>query len=185
VTKVLISVLGQDQSGIIAMVSRAIAERRGNIESISQTLLQDVFGALVIAAVPEGESPASLEEALRQACADQHLFVHVNSYAPSAVVQKPETQPYVVTATGPDNVGLIAAISATLSRHGLNITNLYARFTGGSGRFDNVMIFETDVPRATVMDDLRADLAKLGGELHLDINIQHRKIFEAVSHIDR
>jgi glycine cleavage system transcriptional repressor len=185
VNKVLISVLGQDQPGIIAMVSRVIAARRGNIENISQTLLQDVFGALVIAAIPADESPDSLKDALRDACADQHLFVHVNSYAPATSVPKPETQPYVVTASGPDQVGLLAAISSTLSRHGLNITNLYARFTGGTGRFDNVMIFETDVPRATVMDNLRTDLAQLGAELRLDINIQHRKIFEAVSHIDR
>jgi len=185
VNKVLISVLGQDQPGIIAAVTRVIAAHNGNIENISQTLLQDIFGALVIASIPDDENPDTLKEALRAECSDQHLFVHVNHYAPPAPIPLPETQPYVVTASGPDQRGLIATISTTLSQHGLNITNLYARFTGGSGRFDNVMIFEADVPRATVMDNLRSDLAAIGERLGLGINIQHRKIFEAVSHIDR
>lgn len=183
--KVLISVLGQDQPGIIATLAREIAAHRGNIENVSQALLQDIFGALIIASIPAEESPASLKEALREACAEQHLFVHVDHYAPPSAVEKPETQPYVVTASGPDQPGLIAAIADTLARHGLNITNLYARLTGFSSRFDNVMIFEVDVPRATVMDDLRADLAQIANERGLDLNIQHRKIFEAVSHIDR
>jgi glycine cleavage system transcriptional repressor len=181
----LISVLGKDQSGIIARVSRVIATRRGNIENISQTLLQDVFGALVIATLPDNETPDSLTQALRDACADLALFVHVDAYVPSPATPKPATEPYVVTASGPDRSGLIAEISGTLSHHGLNITNLYARCNGGTLHFDNVMIFETDVPRTTVMDTLRADLARLGAQLDLDINLQHRRIFEAVSHIDR
>lgn len=183
--KVLISVLGQDRPGIIATVAREIAARRGNIENVSQTLLQDIFGALVIASIPGSENPDSLKEALRAACDGQHLFVHVDHYVPPGDLDKPEIQPYVVTASGPDQPGLVAAITARLSQHGLNITNLYARLTNLSERFSSVMIFEVDVPRATIMDNLRADLAAISADLGIDLNIQHRKIFEAVSHIDR
>jgi predicted amino acid-binding ACT domain protein len=35
-----------------------------------------------------------------------------------------------------------------------------------------------------VMDELRADLAAVSSRLGLEINIQHRRIFEAVSAID-
>lgn len=182
---VLISVLGQDRPGIIARVAGEIAAREGNIENVSQTLLQDIFGALVIASIPDSDNPEALKEALRKACQDQHLFIHVDHYKAPEPRPAPDTQPYVVSASGPDRPGLIAAIAAQLSRHGLNISNLTARLTEPGLRFANVMIFEVDVPRATVMDDLRADLATLAAELGLDINIQHRKIFEAVSHIDR
>jgi glycine cleavage system transcriptional repressor len=184
VHKVLISVLGQDQPGIIALVTRVIAERGGNIENVSQTLLQDIFGALIIAAIADSDDPATLKEVLREACADQHLFVHVDHYAPLVAPPKPETQPYVVTASGPDQMGLIASIAGVLSEHRLNITNLYARLANFDTSFDNVMIFEVDIPRGTRMDDLRFDLAELSAELGLDINLQHRNIFEAVSHID-
>ena len=46
--KALISVLGNDQPGIMAAVATVITEHGGNIENLSQTLLQSVFGALLM-----------------------------------------------------------------------------------------------------------------------------------------
>ncbi len=48
---------------------------------------------------------------------------------------------------------------------------------------DNLMVFEVDIPRTTMMDDLRDALAEIAIRLELEINVQHRKIFESVSNI--
>lgn len=183
--KLLVSVLGQDQPGIIAAVARTMATRQCNIENVSQTLLQNVFGALLIVAAPVTETPEQLKAALQQDCARFRLFVHVDQYSPAtAAAPKPEVQPYIVTAIGPDRQGLVADVAQQLEKHGVNIVNLQAIFKGGSKPLDNLMIFHVDVPRSTVMDDLRADLARVSQQLSLEINIQHRGIFEAVSTID-
>lgn len=183
--KVLISILGQDKPGIIAQVARVITNRDGNIENISQTLLHEIFGALVIASLQENDNPEALTAALRSACGEQYLFFHVDHYTPPpSPNRKPHAQPYVVTANGPDRQGLVAEIATALSIHGCNIINLYARLTGFSKRFDNVMIFEVEVPRSTDLDELRGDLTQIAVALGLEIDIQHRRNFEAVSRID-
>jgi glycine cleavage system transcriptional repressor len=181
----LISVLGHDQPGIIAALAAGLAAHQCNIENVSQTLLQDVFGALLIVRAPEQETPAALNAVLQQACQGLGLSIHVDPYEPSQPAQpKPEVQPYIVTAIGPDRQGLVADVAHLLHKHGVNIVNLQALFKGGSKPLDNLMIFHVEVPRQTVMHQLRADLAEVSRRLSLEINIQHRGIFEAVSAID-
>ena len=183
--KLLVSVLGQDQSGILAAVAKVVFARQGNIENISQTLLQNVFGALLIVDVPDQETPQELKTALQSGCEKFNLFIHVDKYQGKLEPQtKPEMQPYIVTAIGPDRQGLVAEVASQLAKHSVNITNLQAIFKGGDKPLNNLMIFEVDVPKSCVMDDLRNDLQAVSDKLSLEINIQHRKIFEAVSHID-
>jgi glycine cleavage system transcriptional repressor len=181
--KVLISILGQDQPGIVARVAGLIFSRDGNIENVSQTLLQSMFGALLIVAVPDAETPQALQEALQATCASLNLFVHVEPYIAPANIVKPLVQPYIVTAIGPDRPGLVQEVAAQLALHDVNITNMQAIFKGGSKPLDNLMIFEVDVPKHTVMNDLRASLRDIAQRRSLEIKVQHRKIFESVSRI--
>ncbi|MCX4188176.1 glycine cleavage system protein R [Methylophaga sp. OBS4] len=184
--KVLISVLGSDQPGIMAAVATVINDREGNIENLSQTLLKSVFGALLLVSVPEQERPEDLQQALREACADMGLFIHVNTWNEQETpwqTNRPEVQPYILSVIGPDRRGIVAEVATQLAHHGVNITNIQAIFKGGNNPMDNLMIFELDVPRATVMQDLRDVLQTVAGRLGIEIDIQHRKIFESVSNI--
>ncbi|MDT8399330.1 MAG: ACT domain-containing protein [Pseudomonadales bacterium] len=181
--KLLISVMGRDQPGILAAVSTVIYQRQGNIENLSQTLLQSVFGALLIITVPDTEAPDDLHKALLEACSKLQLTVHVNPAFPESSAPGALIQPYIVSVMGPDRQGLVSTISSRLAQHDVNITNMQAVFKGGDKALDNLMIFEVDVPKHTVMQKLREDLKAISDSLSLDISVQHRKIFESVSKI--
>jgi glycine cleavage system transcriptional repressor len=184
--KVLISVLGSDQPGIMAKVASVIKQHNGNIENLSQTLLDTVFGALLRVELAADDSAEKLQEALSHSFAGLDLFVRVHPWNESTTdwhQHKPETQPYIVTAIGPDRQGLVAEMATALFEHGVNITNIQAIFKGGKNPMDNLMVFEVDVPRSTVMDALREVLADIAERLDLEISVQHRKIFESVSNI--
>jgi glycine cleavage system transcriptional repressor len=184
--KVLISVLGSDQPGIMAKVAKVIQARNGNIENLSQTLLNTVFGALLLVDLGHDDSAEDLQSALEQACSDMDLFIRVHSWQDKIAdwhQNKPDIQPYIVTAIGPDRQGLVAEIAAELFKHGVNISHIQAIFKGGNNPMDNLMVFEVDVPRATVMNDLRDALSAIADRLDLEINVQHRKIFDSVSNI--
>jgi glycine cleavage system transcriptional repressor len=60
---------------------------------------------------------------------------------------------------------------------------MQAIFKGGADPKDNIMIYEVDIPtnidHSTLYQGLRDTVKKLG----LDINIQHRNIFEAINRI--
>jgi glycine cleavage system transcriptional repressor len=184
--KVLISVLGSDQPGIMAAIADVINQRNGNIENLSQTLLNSVFGALLLVDVPHHEKAEELQTALENACNKMGLFIRVhpwNEKASDWYQNKPEVQPYIVTVIGPDRQGIVAEVAGQLFKHAVNITNMQAIFKGGKNPMDNLMVFEIDVPKATIMNDLRDAFAEISQRLDLEVSVQHRKIFDSVSNI--
>ena len=65
-----ISVIGRDRPGILAALSGTLLDLDCNIENISQTILQSVFGALLIVSVPESLDEQSLKRKLLDKLAD-------------------------------------------------------------------------------------------------------------------
>jgi len=95
----------------------------------------------------------------------------------------PKSEPFVITTKGPDRRGLVAAITAILASHDVNITNLQAIFKGGNRPGDNVMIYEVDIPVRTDSSLLNSELRRQAAALNLSISIQHRNIFQAINRI--
>lgn len=64
-SRAIVTVLGKDRVGIVAGVSRVLAESNVNIEDISQTIMQDFFTMIMLVTLDEGEiSMAGLQEKL-------------------------------------------------------------------------------------------------------------------------
>ncbi len=49
----VVSVLGKDRSGIVAGVSRVLAEKGANIDDISQTILDEIFSMTMLVTLDE------------------------------------------------------------------------------------------------------------------------------------
>ncbi len=64
--RAVVTVTGKDNKGIIAKVSGFLAQKKVNIEDISQTLLQDFFAMIMLVDLSETEESIS---ALSQECA--------------------------------------------------------------------------------------------------------------------
>jgi glycine cleavage system transcriptional repressor len=182
--KVVISVLGLDRPGLLAAVSEALLAHDCNIENVSQTLLQSIFGAILLVSKPAALADKALEDALRTAVAPLALDVSVKRFdvVPAAGAAQ-DTQPFVITTIGPDSKGLVAGISRVLADRGCNITNLQAVFKGGDDPLNNMMIYEVDVPNAVQLPELLRELETKAEALGLETNIQHRQIFEAINRI--
>jgi glycine cleavage system transcriptional repressor len=183
--KAIISVLGQDRPGIIAAVSDLIFRQGGNIENVSQTILQSEFSAIFIVSLPPSLALEQLRAVLQAGLEPLGQHVHVKPVHPGtpAYVPSPEREPFVITTRGPDRKGLVARITAVIARYGVNVTNLQAVFKGGETPGDNVMIYEVDIPADVDQKRLRRDLRAEAEALDLEISIQHRHIFEALNRI--
>ena len=182
--KVIISIVGQDRSGIIAAVSKVLFEQNCNIENVSQSTLQYIFAGIFIATTPEGLSVESLHRSLNAEMAPLGLDVHITSLESAAAPVSSSTgEAYIITTKGPDRKGLVAGISEVIARFEGNITNLQAVFKGGDDPGDNIMIYEVDIPPQTDQQSLYRELKRRASELELEIDIQHRNIFEAVHRI--
>lgn len=84
----------------------------------------------------------------------------------------------VVTVVGNDTIGIIARVSAVLSKHEANILDISQ--TVLSGMFNMIMIVDISLSRFAQMSE---ELEKLGCELGLQIRIQRSEIFDAMHRI--
>lgn len=180
--KVIISVIGEDRPGILAAVSDILFDCGCNIENISQTILQYVFGALFVAALPPDMDAETLQSRLTTELTGLGLDVFVKEHE-SVAHTTVKTQPFVITTFGPDRPGLVNGITRIFARHAINVTNLKAVFKGGNVPQDNIMIFEVDIPVSTQLPELRRELEQAAQGLGLEINIQHSRIFETMNRI--
>jgi glycine cleavage system transcriptional repressor len=182
--KMIISVLGQDRPGIIAAVTHILFEQDCNIENVSQTILQNEFSGIFIVGVPEALSEADLHRHLETGLAPMGLHVYEKRLADAEGSEAcVECESFVVTTTGPDRKGLVAAITAIMAGHRVNVTNLQAVFKGGDDPNANIMIYEVDIPKDADQQALRRDLREKALDLSLDISIQHKLIFEAINRV--
>ncbi len=182
--KMIISVLGQDRPGIIAAVTRILFEQDCNIENVSQTILQSEFSGIFIVGVPDTLTEADLHRHLQDGLAPMGLHVFEKPLAqPDPELASVDSEPFVITTKGPDRKGLVAAITAIMAAHRVNVTNLLAVFKGGDDPNANIMIYEVDIPTDINHQALRRELREKALALNLDISIQHKLIFEAINRV--
>lgn len=63
----IITVIGKDRPGLVAGISRVLADHQVNIEDISQTILQDMFSMILIVDISACQTSfEALQEALAQ-----------------------------------------------------------------------------------------------------------------------
>jgi len=182
--KVIISVIGQDRPGIIAAITRLLFEQDCNLENVSQTILQAEFAGTFVASVPPAMAIDKLSQMLNARLLNMDLTAHVKTIDPDrSDTPAVDGDPFVITTMGPDQKGLVAGITEVMAKHGVNVTDLQAVFKGGEKPEANIMIYEVVVSRETDQALLDRDLRARAAELNLEINIQHRKIFEMMNRI--
>jgi len=181
--KTAVFVLGPDRSGIIAAVSQVLFEQGCNLEDVNQTSLQSQFVGIFIAAATDRAREQELLRALRERLDPLGLFVYVRPVGPADERPAAPSEPYVITTIGPDRAGLVAGITGLLASHGVNITNLKAVTRSEREHQEYVMYYEVDIPADTDRQAFRAALRERARELGLDVNLQHREIFEQVHRI--
>ena len=182
--KFIISVLGNDRPGIIAAVTRVLFEKDFNIEDVSQTILQSQFSGIFIVTGPDTIEPVQLCSYLQDGTMDMQMHYHVKEMDPAPFTwTECDCECFVITTRGPDRKGLVAEITAALAHHNVNVTQLQAVFRGGMEPGKNIMIYEVDIPIDADQQRLRSDLKAKSTELNLEINFQHKNVFEAMSRV--
>ena len=80
--KTIITVIGQDKVGIIANVSRILADEKINISDISQTILQEYFTMIMVTELPlQGYSIGDLQTKLNALGEEMGLEIRVQHEA--------------------------------------------------------------------------------------------------------
>jgi|LSQX01.2.fsa_nt_gb glycine cleavage system transcriptional repressor len=178
----VISVMHKDRVGIIADVTSAIKQLGGNLEDMSQTVMRGYFTMLLLAAFPDGTDEATLRSALSAVKDLADFEIGIVPFEPDAnngVKADDSEDRYVLTASGPDAPGLVAAIAEYLRQKGINIIDLTTQ--ANQGRY--IMMFLVQLQPQTDVGKLKHSLRIAMSDLGIQTELRHQALFKMTNEI--
>ena len=180
----VISIMSRDRVGIVYEVSKAISEINGDISDIRQSVLCGYFTMILLASFPSEVTRRLIERKLAEVDAHSETAIdvvvkHVESAQPVSRSSIPDNA-YVLTATGPDQIGFVATVADFCTRHNINILDLSTTVANG----DYVMVLIIDPKQCDSIRQIRSDLQQFSLETGLRVVLQHYDIFRAVNEIN-
>lgn len=165
-----VTAIGRDRPGIVAAVTGALLDLRGNVEDSQMSILGGHFAVMLLVAVPEGTERASVTARLAEV-AQEHELEAISVAEVSAGTERIEPPLHVVTVYGADRPGIVHAVSSALAEAGVNITDLETKLTGSDDAPVYVMILEVAMGAASP-DQVEAALGAAGGSESLEVSLR-------------
>jgi glycine cleavage system transcriptional repressor len=177
----VISIMARDRVGIIADVTGVIKALRGNLADMSQTVLRRYFTMILIASFPDEVNADTLRNALKAAEGETPFEIgvrKVDSALPDEAQVISENQ-YVLTAVGPDQIGLVAAVAELLRQKEINIEDLSTRVDRGT----YTMMLLLDLPPRTDITRLKQSLHVAMEDIGINVELRHHALFRKTNEI--
>jgi glycine cleavage system transcriptional repressor len=159
-----ITVIAADRPGIIARVAAVLADHRMNLADSSMTVLQ---GHLAMTLICTGATDRDAVAAALLPAAGDDLIIHVHE-VPGTRVAARSGGSYLLTVHGADRLGIVAALTGAVAEAGGNITDLTTHLSGAL----YVLAAEVDLPPGADVEELRARITRVAGELSVDAELQ-------------
>lgn len=172
----IISIAAEDHPGIVAGVGEGVLELNGNIEAASQTVHQGYFAMILLCRFPQEQEIDGICKAIKKA-AGSDLNVFITPYNSKIKSLPISTQSFIVTSIGPDQPGILEAITSYLASKNINIDDLYAKIHDK----DFIVICQVAVPEELDVYMIQADLEAIGEKEGLCVQMQHENVFVATN----
>ncbi len=169
-TTLVLTVIGDDQAGLVDALSGVIADHGGSWDESHMTQLAGKFAGIVLVTVP-GARADELIDALAPLETKGLLEIVAERTSDAEAIQ--QARRFSLELVGQDHPGIVHDISQALAARGVSIVDLQtqtrsAPMSGGS-LFEATAILE--VPEQVSLDELCDSLEALANELMVDIDL--------------
>lgn len=176
----VVSVLVADRVGILRDISSAITDTGGNIDSLSQTVVEGYFTVILTATFRGAVKEESVRRSIMRNFEQAEAMVVVREYLPPVGPASPRRgERYMLTMTGKDRPGTVHLVTACLAERGINIEDWFMSMKGPIATY----VGEVTVPPALDVKQVRDELMQLLGKRGLRVSLQHENIFRATSEV--
>lgn len=167
-TPLVLTLIGDDRSGLVNAIASAVTHHGGNWERSEMAELAGKFAGIVLVTIPDDrvdEFTAALEPL--------HGLLDVTVQRAAGDADAPDRQRLTLDLLGTDRPGIVNDITAVLAAHDVNIESLAtatreAPMAGG-------LLFEAtaelELPVGADVEALREALEQLANELMVDIDL--------------
>ncbi len=178
VKRYIISLTGANRVGILAAVTTALDELRGNLFQADIAVMPPFCSILLSAEFPESRSTEIVSDHLRDLCRPFAVEVRVSEISSDDAIQPaPLVAPFILTVSGSDQPGVLRMLSSKLSESGIDIQNLYAERCERDRTFS--MELELSVPAALDIRYVREQIHSHCTEVGLTVSLDPAADFRA------
>ena len=175
----VLNVLTADHPGIIAAVTSAINRLGGNIDALSQTVVEGYFTLIMVISFPMPAETEVLAAEIRGDAAAGFQVVVRPFVPPHATKPRGPVDRFVLTAFGKDRPGIVRRFTQYLAGKDINITDLYCQRRAD----DFLLIGELEIPTSLEVAPLQAELEEVAAQEQFTVKLQHENIFVATNQL--
>ncbi|WP_438354488.1 glycine cleavage system protein R [Microbacterium sp. CJ88] len=167
-TTLVLTVVGDDRSGLVSAVADVVDAHGGNWENSELAELAGAFAGIVEVSVPEARE-AELRAALTSLEGMLSVTVHTGARGPEASAGRRLT----IRVLGNDRAGIVREVSSTVAGHALSIERMTTETRDAAmagGRLFEATIAAA-VPASVDVDAVRASIEALAADLQVDVTL--------------
>lgn len=169
-TSIVLTVIADDQPGVIEIVSKTLRKHDGNWTQSSMSTLAGQFAGILLAYVPEDKTEACLAELHGLESEGLRIITHVSD-EPAATEK---THEYTLDLVGNDHPGIVHEITSVLAAHKVSVHKLETKVESASmGGGDIFKAWaQLSVPAGADVDALEKELEDLANDLMVDLQFE-------------
>ena len=178
--RLVITVLVSDRVGILRDICSAVTGLNGNIDGISQTVVEGYFTVILTASFKESVTPDRVQDAILAGFAPGEANVSIRPYQ-RRTGGKPTVsgERFIVSLQGRDRPGILKTVLSFLAERGVNVEDWFVVFEGSQVTH----IGDVTVPLQMDIKQLQNELSHRVDGLGLSAGIQHENIFRATNDV--
>ena len=166
-TSIVLTIIADDQPGIIQIVSAILTNHGGNWTQSSMSTLAGQFAGILLVSVPQIKAKACLAELQRLESSGLRVIAHVSGE--TADVEKAGT--YALELIGNDRPGIVHEITTLLAKHKISVHEFETMVEGAS--MGGGELFKATaklvIPETADIDLLESELEDLANDLMVTI----------------
>lgn len=179
VSRYVVSVLTPDRTGLMRGITAAITDLGGDIQGISQTVVQAYFTVILVAEFQSRVTAQSVRTTLEKAFPENAISVMVREFHAQGAPPL-DGERYILTLMGREAPGILKSLTGYLAEQGINIEDWYFRIDGAMVTH----IGEITVPSRLDIRRVQEDLRDLMAPRDLRVHCRHENLFRATNEVE-
>ena len=173
-----IFVLGTDNVGIVADISKVLYELGANINDSSHTIIGNQFAMLLMISTNPNLTTEKVQSGFQEVSKNRNLTIHTLKLRDEDIYRKTSEpgQLCVIHLYGADKPGIVYQVTNLLAKNNVSITDLSTRRFGSESNPIYIMYLEAEVPYDVDTRKLGQDLNKIAATLNVEIKYELEEV---------
>jgi len=171
--ELIITMAAANRAGILAAVTKAMAELDADLREASQTVVRGFFTMIFSTEFPDTMDPSVVRDHLQDACRPFDIELSIrdpSSQLPIYNAATANTKQFRLRIGGRNQPGALLRLSQVMSLKGIDITGMHALRTEEGRAFE--MVLKLAVPQDCTVESLLEDLHIAGTEFGLTADLR-------------